>query len=91
MNNIKQILKNSKNPNILRIDFDQVENKKYYQYRFKINKDITLEFKYYIDSENISQIFINGNEYLAFYKIEIIDDILNNVNSRINTDKYLVK
>jgi hypothetical protein len=91
MNNIKQLLKNAKNPNILRIDFDQVENKKYYQYRFRINKDINLDFKYYIDSEYISQIFINNNEYLAFYKVEIIDDILNNLNLLINTDKYLIK
>lgn len=91
MNTIKELLKNTKNPNILRIDYDQVENKKYYQYRFKINKDITLDFKYYIDNEYISQIFINNNEYLAFYKLEIIDDILNNINSRINTDKYLIK
>jgi hypothetical protein len=91
MDNIKQLLKNSKNPNIIRIDYDLVENKKYYQYRFKINKETNLDFKYYIDTEYISHIFINGNEYLAFYKIEIIDDILNNVNSRINTDKYLIK
>lgn len=91
MNNIKQTLNNSKNPNILRIHFDEVENKKYYQYRFKINKHINLDFKYYIDSEHISQIFVNNNEYLGFYKPEIIEDILNNINSRINTEKYLIK
>lgn len=91
MNKIKQLLKNSNNPNIIRIDFDQVENKKYYQYRFKIKNDIILDFKYYIDTQNVSQIYINNNEYLGFYKLEIIDEILNNYNTKIKTEKFLLK
>jgi hypothetical protein len=91
METIKNLLKNSKNPNIIRIDYDQVEKMEYYQYRFKLDKNTVLDFKYYIDNNNISQIFIKNYEYLGFYKIEIIDDILNNRNNKINTEKYLIK
>jgi hypothetical protein len=91
METIKNLLKNGKNPNIIRIDYDQVEKMKYYQYRFKLDKNTLLDFKYYLDNNNISQIFIKDYEYLGFYKVEIIDDILNNLNNKINTDKYLIK
>jgi len=90
MEEIKNLLKDPNNKNILRIDFDQVENKKYYQYRFKFNNN-NLDFKYYIDNNQVSQIYINSNEYLGFYKINIIDEILKNINVKINTDKYLIK
>lgn len=87
---IKNVLKNKNNPGIIRIDYDHVENQMYYQYRFKINKDTTIDFKYYADKNIISQIYLNGIEYLGFYKVDIIDEILKNIDKKINTKNFLI-
>ena len=90
MKNINGLLKNPNNPNILRIEYDEVEKTTYYQYRFKINDNV-LDFKYYLNNNEVSHIYINNNEYLGFYRIDIIDEILKNVNIKINTNKFLIK
>jgi hypothetical protein len=78
------------NKNIIRIDFDPVENKKYYQYRFKLNNNNTISFKYYINNV-ISQIYTENIEYLGFYKVEFLEEVFKNNNKKINTDKFLIK
>lgn len=90
MNTIKQIkLSDIKNKNIIRIGLDPVENKKYYQYRFKLNNETYLYFKYYMNN-SVSQIFINDQEYLGFYKTNILSEILKNNNKRIDTKNFII-
>lgn len=90
MNIIKQIkLSDIKNKNIIRIGLDVVENKKYYQYRFKLNNETYMYFKYYLNN-SVSQIFINDQEYLAFYKTNILSEILKNINKKIDTKNFII-
>lgn len=90
MNTIKQIkLSDIKNKNIIRIGLDVVENKKYYQYRFKLNNETYMYFKYYLNN-SVSQIFINDQEYLAFYKTNILSEILKNINKKIDTKNFII-
>lgn len=80
---------NDKN-NLLRKDYSNELKEYYYQYKFKVNKENNLYFKFFPKSNFISEIYISDKEYLGIYKLDFINVLLDKTNKNINSKNYLV-